>query len=676
GGSILHFDGARLRVGPDSAGAHPGPAAYRKGGPLTVTDCNVMLGKLQPEFFPKLFGPQGSAALDAAGVGARFAALAADIAAASGRPHTPAQVAEGYIAVAVANMASAITKISVERGYDVTRYTLACFGGAGGQHACLVADALGMTRVLIHPLAGVLSAYGMGLADITAMRELSVDLPLASENLAHVDACYAELEAAACAEVAAQGIAPQAIRQVRRVHLRYAGTDASLAVTYAGCDAMRAAFESAYRQRYSFLMQDRPLVMDMLSVEATGASGQSVAGMAVPPQGAQPPAAAAEVDMHAGGRALRARIYLRDTLGVGARIAGPAIVCDANSTTVLEPGWQAEVLAQGELLLTRSSAPLARRAAGTAADPVMLEIFNNLFMSVAEQMGATLANTAHSVNIKERLDFSCALFDRAGHLVANAPHMPVHLGSMGASIQAVLANNAGRMRPGDAYALNDPYQGGTHLPDVTVVTPVFDAAGQELLFVVASRGHHADIGGITPGSMPPDSRDVTEEGVLITNFKLVENGRLREAELRALLADATWPARNIEQNLADLAAQLAANEKGVRELRRIVADFGLDVVQAYMRHVQDNAEAAVRRVIGVLKDGAFRYTMDNGGEICVRVTVDRASRSARVDFSGSSPQLPNNFNAPAAVCRAAVLYVFRTLVDDDIPLNDGCLRPL
>ncbi|MBL8473988.1 MAG: hydantoinase B/oxoprolinase family protein [Rhodocyclaceae bacterium] len=676
GGSILHFDGGRFRVGPDSAGAHPGPAAYRKGGPLTVTDCNVLLGKLQPEFFPKVFGAQADQALDQAVVRTRFAELAETISRASGKLHSTEQVAEGFIAVAVANMASAIKKISVERGYDVTRYTLACFGGAAGQHACLVADALGMPRVLIHPLAGVLSAYGMGLAELSALREQTVELPLADSSLPQMEAVLAELKSTVQGELLAQGIAQADIRLAQRAHLRYAGTDSALAVPYGSCADMRARVESAYRQRYGFVMAERALIVELLACEASGGTD---AGTLPPPLAADAlaaPVASAAVDMYCGGHMRRTGVYRRDGLTAGMRIAGPAVICDANATTVLEPDWQAEVLARGELLLARAVPLAPRKTAGLAADPVMLEIFNKRFMSIAEQMGATLANTAHSVNIKERLDFSCALFDAAGRLVANAPHMPVHLGSMGASVQAVLARYGSSLAPGEAYALNDPYLGGTHLPDVTVVTPVFDAGGRELQFLVASRGHHADIGGITPGSMPPGSRTVEEEGVLISGFKLVENGRLREAELRALLGGARYPARNVEQNLADLSAQLAANEKGVQELRRMADEFGLAVVQAYMRHVQAHAEAAVRRVIGVLQDGSFRYAMDNGAEICVRITVDRAHGSARVDFSGSSPQLADNFNAPAAVCRAAVLYVFRSLVDADIPMNEGCLAPL
>jgi 5-oxoprolinase (ATP-hydrolysing) len=701
GGSILHFDGQRQRVGPDSAGANPGPACYRRGGPLAVTDCNVMLGKIQPAHFPKVFGPQGDQPLDADVVRAKFEALAARIAKATGEPQTAEQVAEGFLKIAVANMANAIKFISVQRGHDVTEYTLQCFGGAGGQHACLVADELGMKQVYIHPLAGVLSAYGMGLAQVRALREEAVER--------RVEEAHAELEertarlAAACAqELEAQGIAVERVH--RRAHLKYEGTDTSLAVPLAGAQAMRAEFERLYRARFSFLMPDRALIAEAVSVEAVGAS-DAPAGRAQASKAGRPPAQPAEhVAMTTGGGRHRAPVYLREELVPGQRIAGPAIIAERNATTVVEPGWEAEVTALDHLVLRRAVAREVRYAAGTHADPVMLEVFNNLFMSIAEQMGVRLAQTAYSVNIKERLDFSCALFDAEGNLIANAPHMPVHLGSMGESIRTVIARNAGRMKPGDVYVLNDPYNGGTHLPDVTVITPVFaeepsppaplPQAGEgrnalplppgegrgegqpEILFYVGSRGHHADIGGITPGSMPPFSRNVEEEGVLLDNVKLVEDGRMREEEIRRLLGSARWPARNPDQNIADLRAQVAANEKGVQELRRMVAHFGLDVVKAYMKHVQDNAEECVRRVIGVLKDGEFACEMDNGAVIRVRISIGADRRSAVIDFGGTSAQLESNFNAPSAVVYAAVLYVFRTLVDDDIPLNAGCLKPL
>jgi 5-oxoprolinase (ATP-hydrolysing) len=676
GGSILHFDGARYRVGPDSAGAHPGPACYRKDGPLAVTDANVMLGKIQPKFFPAVFGPGGNEPLDAEVVRRRFAALGEEIRRATGDPRVPEAVAAGFVDIAVGNMAEAIKRISVQRGHDVTEYTLCCFGGAGGQHACLVADALGMTRVFIHPLAGVLSAYGMGLADVTVMREQSVELKLEEASLRMIEDMLEALEADARGELLRQGLAHERIRVIRRVHLRYDGTDSALIVKFGAIPEMVVQFESTYQRRYSFLMPGRGFIAEAVSVEAVAIADAPIQIVPAGVNRAGPPGPAEAADMYSGGRWHRTPVFLRDDLAPGDRIAGPAIIAEANATTVVEPGWQAEVTRLGHLVLERVVPRPARVAIGTRVDPVMLEIFNNLYMSIAEQMGLRLANTAYSVNIKERLDFSCALFDRQGQLIANAPHMPVHLGSMGESVRTVMRENAGTMKPGDVYVLNAPYNGGTHLPDVTVITPVFDDPGRGILFYVGSRGHHADIGGITPGSMPPDSRVVEEEGVLIDNFRLVDGGRLREQEMRALLGSGRYPSRNVEQNLADLRAQVAANEKGVQELRRMVVHFGLDVVNAYMQHVQDNAEEAVRRVIDVLRDGEFTYEMDNGGVIRVRISIDKSRRNASIDFTGTSAQLPDNFNAPSAVCMAAVLYVFRTLVDDDIPLNAGCLKPL
>jgi len=676
GGSILHFDGARYRVGPDSAGANPGPACYRRGGPLAVTDANVMLGKIQPRFFPAVFGPGGDLPLDAGVVRSRFAALAEAIRQATGDRRAPEEVAEGFVAIAVGNMANAIKRISVQRGYDVTAYTLCTFGGAGGQHACLVADALGMTRVFIHPLAGVLSAYGMGLAEVAALRERSVEAPLDDAAVPQIGVALGELAESARTEVLAQGIAAERVRVAKRVHLRYDGTDSALVVGYGSRDEMVRAFETAYRTRYSFLMPDRGLIVEAVSVEAVGGSDAFAeqAPDAAPRTG--PPQPADTVDMFTGGGRHRTPVFRREALRPGDRIDGPAIIAEANATTVVEPGWRAEVTRLDHLVLERVAPRPRTTAIGTNVDPVMLEIFNSLFMSIAEQMGFALANTAYSVNIKERLDFSCALFDPDGNLIANAPHMPVHLGSMGESIKTVIRENRGTMRPGNVYVLNAPYNGGTHLPDITVITPVYDDAGSRVVFYVGSRGHHADVGGITPGSMPPDSRTVDEEGVLIDNFLLVEQGRLREAETVALLTSGKYPVRNVQQNMADLRAMIAANEKGVQELRKQVAHFGLDVVHAYMKHVQDNAEEAVRRVIDVLRDGEFTYALDNGGVIRVKISIDRRARSATVDFTGTSPQLANNFNAPSAVCMAAVLYVFRTLVDDDIPLNAGCLKPL
>jgi len=683
GGSVLHFDGSRYRVGPDSAGADPGPAAYRRGGPLTVTDANVMLGRVQPGHFPAVFGPGGDQPLDAGAVASRFAALARQIGGATGTVPSPEQVAAGFLDIAVANMANAIKKISVQRGYDVTRYVLATFGGAGGQHACAVADALGIGQVLIHPLAGVLSAYGMGLADLTAMRERAVEAPLAAASLPGLAKLARELADDAIAGLAAQGQGPGGLSITRQAHLRYEGTDTALAVPLGPVPEMIAAFEHGYRQHFSFLMPDKTIMVEAVSVEVAAGPEPSVlagpAGVTATPGGDGPGGAAgqaASARLHAAGEWVAAPLARRSGLRPGDRLTGPALIVEDFATTVVEPGWQAELTARGDLLLSRVTARPDRLAVPTRVDPVMLEIFSNLFMSVAEQMGERLRATAHSVNIKERLDFSCALFDAAGALIANAPHIPVHLGSMGESIKIIAARNAGRMRPGDVYVLNDPYHGGTHLPDVTVVTPVFGEDGGQILFFVASRGHHAEIGGITPGSMPAFSTRVEEEGVLIDNWLLVRDGRLREAETLGLLASAAYPSRNPRVNLADLRAQIAANAKGVAELRRMTGHFGLAVVHAYMCHVQDNAEEAVRRVIGSLPNGACACELDNGAVIKVAVRVDRSARSAEIDFTGTSPQLPGNFNAPSSVAMAAVLYVLRTLVADDIPLNSGCLKPV
>jgi len=676
GGSILSFDGARFRAGPQSAGANPGPACYRRGGPLAVTDANVMLGKIQPAYFPKVFGPDADQSLDRDVVAGKFSAMASDIAAATGVKRTPEQVAEGFIDIAVGAMANAIKKISVARGYDVTRYTLQCFGGAGGQHACRVADALGMNRVFAHPLAGVLSAYGMGLADQSVMREAAIEEaladPAAVPMIAHrLDTLATDAEA----ELRRQGVNGGQVQLHHRVHVHYEGTDSALVVPFGSAAEIQSAFEAAYRQRFAFLMKERGLVVEAVSVEAVGA-GDAPAEARYTALPDLPAPTTTFTRMFSGGQWWDAALVVREQARPGHVIAGPAIIAEKNATTVVEPGWQARVTDLDHLVLERVRPREARQAIGTTVDPVMLEVFNNLFMNIAEQMGLQLQNTAYSVNIKERLDFSCALFDAEGNLIANAPHMPVHLGSMSESIKTVIAGNAGRMQPGDVFVLNDPYHGGTHLPDVTVVTPVFDDAGENILFYVGSRGHHADIGGTTPGSMPPFSTRIEEEGVQIDNFQLVRNGKFREAEMLALLRSGEHPSRNPEQNIADLKAQIAANEKGVQELRKMVAQFSLDVVRAYMRHVQDNAEESVRRVITRLKDGSFTLPLDNGARISVAIRVNAAERSAVIDFSGTSAQLENNFNAPRAVCMAAVLYVFRTLVNDDIPLNAGCLKPL
>ncbi len=727
GGSILHFDGARFRVGPDSAGADPGPKCYRRGGPLAVTDANVMVGKLLPDFFPKIFGPKGDQPLDADSVRDSFTKLTTEI----GGDRTPELVADGFIKIAVENMANAIKKISVARGYDVTRYALNCFGGAGGQHACLVADALGMQTVLLHPLSGLLSAYGMGLADIRATRQQAIEEPFGEAARTTLERLGAKLGAEAAAEVESQGIARADIAVHVRAHIRYAGTDTPLEVSAGTLEAadptfpsplegeggehgeamragrgvsarkkntplppasratspareevkivssaaMKSAFQAAHRAQFGFIDEGKELVIEAMSVEAVG-GGAKFVEPELPKTKSPLPAPAQRTRFFSNGAWHAAAVFLRAALAPGHRVSGPALVIEPHQTVVVEDGWQAEVTTKNHLLLTRA-VPLARaHAIGTHADPVMLEVFNNLFMSIAEQMGVVLQNTAYSVNIKERLDFSCAVFDAEGSLVANAPHMPVHLGSMDKSVETVQRENKGKIKPGDVYALNAPYNGGTHLPDITVCTPVFDAAGREILFWVASRGHHADVGGVTPGSMSPRATHIDEEGVYLDNLKLVDRGRFLERELYAALEGAKYPARNPLQNVNDLKAQIAANEKGVRELQKMIADFGLPVVRAYMGHVQDNAAESVRRVLDRLHDSAFEYEMDQGTWIRLKISVDKAEREATVDFTGTSPEQKTNFNAPAPVTRAAVLYVFRVMVDDEIPMNAGCLRPI
>lgn len=699
GGSILFFDGSRYRVGPESAGANPGPASYGKGGPLTVTDCNVMVGKIQPAFFPQVFGPNGDLPLNAEIVQQKFAQLAQEIQQATGDIRTPEAVASGFLAIAVEKMANAIKKISLQRGYDVSEYTLCCFGGAGGQHACLIADALGMKRVFIHPFAGVLSAYGMGLADVRVMRERAVEAPLEAERVPALAALLAALEAEGKRELNDPDTA--GLQVLRRVHLRYVGTDAALIVPFGEVGEMQQAFEAAHQQRYGFV-QAKALVVEAVSVEV-------VEPMEVPAEATITQSRETElqpatwVQMYTAGSWHQVPVFLRENLLPTDCINGPALIVEATGTNVIEPGWQAQVNEQNHLILCR----LSRQEIGKdsnnfhpeinleKADPVMLEIFNNLFRSIAEQMGITLQNTSASVNIKERLDFSCAIFDSQGELVANAPHIPVHLGSMSESVKALVDACGNNIEPGDVYVSNNPYNGGTHLPDITVITPVFaphytvlklknsptsslvtEEPSRSILFYLASRGHHADIGGITPGSMPPNSTNIEQEGILFDNFRVIHQGNFQEIELLNYLSSNPYPARNPDQNIADLQAQIAANERGVQELQKMVQHYGLETVQTYMGFVQDNAEESVRRVIEVLKDGEFRYPMDNGGVIQVNIKIHQSTRSATIDFTGTSAQLNSNFNAPAAVCKAAVLYVFRTLVDDDIPLNAGCLKPL
>ncbi|MDX8467615.1 hydantoinase B/oxoprolinase family protein [Mesorhizobium sp. VK23B] len=674
GGSILHYEAGRFRVGPDSAGANPGPAAYRRGGPLAVTDANVMLGKLQPDVFPAIFGPGQDQPLDVGTVREKFAALAAEI----GDGRTPEAVAEGFVTIAVENMANAIKKISVQRGYDVTEYLLNCFGGAGGQHACLVADALGMEAVLIHPFSGLLSAYGIGLSTVFASRQQALLKPLAEESCPSVEDLIAALRQGVVAELVAQGIAETAIASRPVLQIRYDGTDTTLPVNFEHGSIFRARsdFEAAHKAQFGFVYENKPMIVEAVGVEGadTGTTGRDETESSLEDKAASPWQTR---QFFADGAWRDAGIFRREDLKPGHKVAGPALVIEPNQTIVVEPGWQAEITVRNHVLLRRIEKKRRQAALGTEADPVMLEVFNNLFMSIAEQMGVTLQNTAYSVNIKERLDFSCAVFDRHGALVANAPHMPVHLGSMDRSVETVIRLNSGDIHPGDVFALNAPYNGGTHLPDITVVTPVFDDTRKEILFWAASRGHHADVGGTAPGSMTPLATTVDEEGVLFDNFRIVDRGRFREKELEALLTDHPYPARNPTQNIADLKAQIAANEKGVAELRKMVAHFGLDVVEAYMGHVQDNAAESVRRVLERLPDSSdYEYPTDTGQVIKVRITVDRQKRQATVDFTGTSKVEKNNFNAPEPVARAAVLYAFRVMVEDMIPMNAGCLRPI
>jgi 5-oxoprolinase (ATP-hydrolysing) len=671
GGSILHFDGARFRVGPDSAGANPGPKCYRRGGPLAVTDANVEVGKLIPDFFPKIFGPNQDRPLDADAVRRAFDELESEVRGGLKRE----QIADGFIRIAVENMANAIKKISVQRGYDVTRYALNCFGGAGGQHACLVADALGMTKVLVHPFSSLLSAYGMGLADIRATRQQAIEQSFGAKGIAALNREAVRLGKEVKSEVAGQGVATKDIETIVRAHIRYAGTDTAIAVDAGTPQKMTAAFEKAHRARFGFIDRSKEKVIEAVSVEAVG-GGATFREKKFKTSRTKLPAPARTTKFFSAGAWHKASVYTRDQLKPGAKVQGAAILIEPHQTVVVEPGWQAELTAKNHLVLTRVKKLKRVYAVGTKADPIMLEVFNNLFMSIAEQMGVSLQNTAYSVNIKERLDFSCAVFAHDGTLVANAPHMPVHLGSMDRAVETIIRENKGKIRPGDVYAINAPYNGGTHLPDITVCTPVFDDKKKKLLFWVASRGHHADVGGISPGSMSPNATTIEQEGVYMDNFKLVDRGRLREKELMAALTGAKYPARNPLQNVNDLKAQMAANEKGMQELRKMVAQFSLPVVKAYMKHVQDNAAESVRRVIDRLHDSAFTLEMDQGTKIKVQIKVDRNKRELTVDFTGTSPQQPSNFNAPEPVTRAAVLYVFRVMVDDDIPMNAGCLRPI
>ena len=673
GGSILHAERGRFRVGPDSAGADPGPACYRRGGPLTVTDANVMLGKLNPDLFPAIFGPDQDQPLDREAVAAKFGEIAETV----GEGRSAEEVAEGFLKIAVENMANAVKKISVQRGYDVTRYLLNSFGGAGGQHACLVADALGMESILIHPLSGLLSAYGMGLATVTASRQQGLMQPLAEDSRGAMKALEDELAGAVLRELEEQGLARETLRTRTKLHLRYDGTDTTLDVSYDGdMGAVRAAFETMHKAQFGFITPDKPVTVEAVEVEGWQHNADT---QTKETEGTAERDASSDrhVRIFSGGAWREAGVFRREGMQAGDRVRGPALIIEPNQTIVVEPGWTARLTAQDHVLMSRHEKQARTQAIGTKqADPILLEVFNNLFMNIAEQMGLALQNTAHSVNIKERLDFSCAVFDQTGALVANAPHMPVHLGSMDRSVETIIRLNEGNVRPGDVFALNAPYNGGTHLPDITVVSPVFDDTGKGILFWVASRGHHADVGGTAPGSMTPLATTVDEEGVLIDNFRLVAEGEFREDELRALLTDHPYPARNPYQNIADLKAQIAANERGAAELRRMVDEFGLAVVQAYMGHVQDNAAEEVARLVGRLNDAEYSYPTDTGQTIRVKITVDREARTATVDFTGTSAAIENNFNAPEPVARAAVLYCFRVMVEAPIPMNAGCLRPI
>lgn len=676
GGSILTFDGSRYRVGPESAGANPGPACYRNGGQLTVTDANVMLGKIQPQFFPKVFGKNGDLPLDSEIVHQKFRELAIQIQTQTGDNRTPEEVATGFITIAVENMANAIKKISLQRGYDVSNYTLCCFGGAGGQHACLIADTLGIKQIFIHPYAGVLSAYGMGLADVRILREQAIENRLTVELIPEIEQIFSQLETEAKAELENPEFQTEVIF---KLYLKYEGNDSTLAVNFVSdISALIQQFEQEHQTRYGFIKSEKALIIESITAEI-------IQQMDTPEERiltrtrTEPPTAIATVNIYTHNEWKNTPVFQRNDLQPGDIINGPAIIIESIGTNIIEPGWQAELTERNDLILKSNDSvnfPLIKEEKAIKADPVKLEIFKNLFQFIAEQMGITLQNTAASVNIKERLDFSCAIFDQYGQLVANAPHIPVHLGSMSESVESLITAKGETLKPGDVYMLNNPYNGGTHLPDVTVITPVFNESGEQILFYVASRGHQADIGGITPGSMPPNSKNIQEEGILIDNFQLVKQGNFLEAELLNLLTSSHYSARNPATNIADLQAQIAANEKGVQELQKMVNQYGLNTVQTYMQYVQDNAEESVRRAIDVLKDGEFTYPMDNSGVIKVSIKIDKNNRNATIDFTGTSEQLPSNFNAPKAVCKAAVLYVFRTLVNDSIPLNAGCLKPL
>ena len=674
GGSILYFDGSRYRVGPDSAGAFPGPACYRNGGPLTVTDCNVMIGKLNPDFFPKVFGPNGNQKLDLKIVETKFTTLAKEISSSTNKSVTPLEVAEGFLFIAVESMANAIKKISVQRGYDVSSYALSCFGGAGGQHACMVADKLGINKIHLHPYAGVLSAFGIGLADSRTINDLAIELNLDEKAIKHISEKFEDLRSTGKEDLVAQNLNENIFEYVDRVYLRYKDSDTSLAIKFDIYSSMKLNFENAHRARFGFISPEQAIIIESIQSEVSCQSDQFESNEPQQKKSKSQPLTTQNVFFNGGLE--KTVFYNRNDIKPNEKLSGPAVIIEPTSTIIIEPGWEAMLEDSNDLILTRTNKIIRSSAIGTSVDPIMLEIFNNLFMNVAEQMGMVLENTASSVNIKERLDFSCALFSPTGELVANAPHVPVHLGSMSESIKTIIRENSLTMNPGDAFLINAPYNGGTHLPDITLIKPVFDECNESVIFYVATRGHHADIGGTVPGSAPANSTHIKEEGVLIDNFTLVSKGIFLENEIHDLLSLAEYPARNIKQNIADLKAQVAAAEKGSQELLKVIKHYGLEVVHAYMGHVQDNAEESVRRVLDVLSDSSFTYKMDDGHQVSVSISVDKVNRSATIDFTGTSNQHPGNYNAPSAICYAAVLYVFRCLVDDDIPLNAGCLKPL
>ena len=674
GGSILHFDGSRYRVGPDSAGANPGPACYRNGGPLTVTDCNVMLGKLNPELFPKVFGKNANQQIDVNIVKEKFNVLAKEISNATKKAVSPIEVAEGFLSIAIECMANAIKKISVQRGYDVSKYTLSCFGGAGGQHACLVADSLGMKKIHLHQYAGVLSAYGIGLADSRTINDLAIELNLNKDIIESLSIQFNNLKKQGREEMVAQNLNSEKLHYSSRIYLRYEGSDSALAVRFSEYQEIKSNFENIHKARFGFISPEKLLIVESIQVEVSCPSEHVESKNDSRTKRGTSSLARLNVVMN--GDSNPTSFYHRNNISTHDKIIGPAVIIEDTSTIVIEPGWQASINNNFDLILERTEKKQRMSAIGTKVDPIMLEIFNNLFMNVAEQMGTVLENTASSVNIKERLDFSCALFSPTGDLVANAPHVPVHLGSMSESIKTIIRENNKTMMPGDAFLINAPYNGGTHLPDITLIKPVYDEQEEEVIFYVATRGHHADIGGTVPGSTPAYSKHIKEEGILIDNFTLVSKGVFLEEEIYNLLSSGDFPARNIKQNIADLKAQVASAEKGAQELLGVIQNYGLKVVHAYMQHVQDNAEESVRRILDVISDSSFTYKMDDGYQVSVAISVDKKKRSATIDFTGTSHQHPSNFNAPSAICHAAVLYVFRCLVDDNIPLNAGCLKPL